>query len=265
MISVNQVEIEFPDEEFPKAITDGIRLCVNNLILKKLHEDAKRFAPRIVHEIRNPCSIVKNSLENLKQQEPVAKNKNLAVELDRALYGVSKLEEIMSTMMVLDSGSEVKNLTSLTIKQIMEVIKKSSEDLADQFHDCPPVAILAKPFDPSLTIRFEPIQLHQIIFNLLKNAYQARKTQDQSKIRVTIETVHSQFLNISVIDNGPGIPESLRSKIFRSNFTTKIEGHSQGIGLALCRKIAHKNKAELMLDQDSDETKFDLLIPFDAA
>jgi len=78
-------------------------------------------------------------------------------------------------------------------------------------------------------------QLHQVFMNLIINAQQAM--QDQSRRRKL--TITSRFeasanaIRIAVADNGPGIPEAVRSRIFEPYFTTKPVGAGTGVGLAV--------------------------------
>jgi signal transduction histidine kinase len=242
-----------------------VELLAETSSLRQLHEDAKRFAPRVVHEIKNPFSVIVQAIETIGFQASKTDNAILIEATHRAKYGIDRLNETMSTMMTLDTGQVENVRPKITISEIVDIIKSSAEDLIDQYADCPPIAIVAGETAEKLLVEFQPAQLRQIILNLLKNAYQAIDDKTGVSIRVELDLADRSYLTISFIDNGPGIPQSLRGKIFRTDFTTKSNPDSQGIGLALCRKIAHKNKAELMLDSESEETKFDLLIPYSAA
>ena len=236
-----------------------------NRSLKQLHEDAKRFAPRVIHEIKNPALIIAQALETVRAQA-VNLNDPIAIEaVHRAIYGMNRLNETMNTMMLLDATSLVVKRPRIPVEEIITMIKSTADDLVDQFHDCPKISLQCEDNIEKLFVEFEPTQFRQIMFNLLKNAYQAQTQKSNLSLRVSLKMAENSYMTISVIDNGPGIPETLRGKIFRTDFTNKNSPDSKGIGLALCRKIAHKNKAELMLDSDSEETKFDLLIPFAAA
>jgi len=90
-------------------------------------------------------------------------------------------------------------------------------------------------------------QLHQVFMNLIINAQQAM--QDQSRRRKL--TITSRFeasanaIRIAVADNGPGIPEAVRNRIFEPYFTTKPVGFGTGVGLAVCLGIVEAHGGTL--------------------
>jgi two-component system sensor kinase FixL len=100
----------------------------------------------------------------------------------------------------------------------------------------------------SLIVEYEPdlslpdldvdeIQIQQILVNLIKNAMDAIIHSGQSGGRITIDAVvRSNFVEISVTDNGPGVPESDLGRLFEPFYTTKPKG--VGLGLSICKNIA---------------------------
>ncbi|MEM9152266.1 MAG: HAMP domain-containing sensor histidine kinase, partial [Cyanobacteria bacterium P01_F01_bin.3] len=92
-----------------------------------------------------------------------------------------------------------------------------------------------------------PGQLNQVFMNVLANAIDALDEIAQqhsfaenkakpSRITVRTETDNQQ-VKITIADNGPGIPESVKAKIFDNLFTTKAAGKGTGLGLAIARQI----------------------------
>jgi two-component system nitrogen regulation sensor histidine kinase GlnL len=66
-------------------------------------------------------------------------------------------------------------------------------------------------------------------------------------------------VKIIVQDTGPGIPETLRHRIFDPYFTTKREG--TGMGLALCDKIISQHNGAIEYQRQNDETTFEITLP----
>jgi PAS domain S-box-containing protein len=83
-------------------------------------------------------------------------------------------------------------------------------------------------------VQGDPVQLQQVIVNLILNALQALDGAPGSRLCLRAEAV-SQAVVLTVEDNGPGIPEGNLDRLFTSFFTTKSDG--MGIGLAICRTI----------------------------
>jgi len=98
-------------------------------------------------------------------------------------------------------------------------------------------------------IHANPTQMHQVIMNLCTNAYHAMR-EDGGILRVSLEEVEmdslfqwteplppGRYIRISVQDNGNGIPEEVKERIFEPYFTTKSPGEGTGLGLALVHGI----------------------------
>ena len=113
---------------------------------------------------------------------------------------------------------------------------------------------------------FEPmyvdeIQIQQILVNLVKNGLDAIAEAGRRDGRVEIRVEQEGMeVRISVTDNGPGVPEALRPKLFESFFTTKPKG--VGLGLSICRNIAAAHGGTLHYEQPPDGgSRFVLTLP----
>ena len=93
-------------------------------------------------------------------------------------------------------------------------------------------------------IDVDPIQLQQVILNLLLNARDATSQLEGRFPKITVRTERSDnWLTVSVDDNGPGIASDNPSTVFEPYFTTKPEG--MGLGLAICRTIVESHNGKL--------------------
>jgi len=72
---------------------------------------------------------------------------------------------------------------------------------------------------------------------------------------------HNDQLMVSITDNGPGIPDAIKSKIFESFFTTKPAGEGSGLGLEIVRKIIDKHQGEINVESQPGRTTFRVLLP----
>ena len=101
--------------------------------------------------------------------------------------------------------------------------------------------IYEKNLEP-VTIYADPEQIRRVFTNIIKNAIQSIKPETEGKVKITYETNNSEVL-ISVTDNGVGIDEDLKSKIFVPSFSTKNSG--MGLGLAISKKIIEKSNGKI--------------------
>lgn len=93
------------------------------------------------------------------------------------------------------------------------------------------------PDETLQTMYLDEIQVQQIIVNLVKNSLDSIYSAEQldGQIEVRVERLGKEVA-VSVLDNGPGVPEGLQKRLFESFFTTKPKG--VGLGLSICKSIA---------------------------
>jgi len=108
-----------------------------------------------------------------------------------------------------------------------------------------------------LEIMADKKQVTQVLINLLKNALEALSNKENSKIKLKGGINERGRAQISVTDNGPGIPEDLMDKIFVPFFTTKESG--SGVGLSLSRQIMQLHGGSLKVESKPQNTTFTII------
>jgi signal transduction histidine kinase len=94
----------------------------------------------------------------------------------------------------------------------------------------------------------DPYQIQQVVLNLIVNAEHAIKGfRNHGQIVVRTETDGSQ-IRLTIEDDGPGIPENVRSKIFNPFFTTKEDGQGTGLGLSICLGIVQEHGGTIVAE-----------------
>jgi signal transduction histidine kinase len=132
-------------------------------------------------------------------------------------------------------------------------------------------ATLETHFDPDLPkVSVIPQDIGRVLFNLINNAFYAvnekvKQGFERYEPKVSVSTSKiNDHIEVRVKDNGPGIPESIREKIFQPFFTTKPTGQGTGLGLSLAYDIVTKGHGGT-LEVDSTEgsgTVFIFSLPF---
>jgi Amt family ammonium transporter len=110
-----------------------------------------------------------------------------------------------------------------------------------------------------------PSQLNQVFMNIINNAIDAlEENQTQpSQIKISTQQLDDRWITIHIADNGPGIPEEIRTKLFDPFFTTKPVGKGTGLGLSISYQIIvdkHHGKIECH-SMPKQGTKFVIQIP----
>lgn len=121
---------------------------------------------------------------------------------------------------------------------------------------------------PELPVVWTPrSSLQQVVFNLALNAVQAMESKGSSlTIRTRLVPAPQPGappeIELSVIDDGPGVPAAIRERIFEPFFSTKDKDKGTGLGLAICRRVAASLDGELTLvSQEGEGTAFHLRFP----
>lgn len=107
-------------------------------------------------------------------------------------------------------------------------------------------------------------ELNQVLLNIVVNAAHAISSAERTQGKITVRTyVRDEFVTIEIGDNGTGIPEEIRDRVFEQFFTTKDVGKGTGQGLALCNEfIANRNDGRLHFETLPDQgTTFFIELP----
>jgi two-component system, NtrC family, sensor kinase len=101
-------------------------------------------------------------------------------------------------------------------------------------------------------------ELNQVWTNLIHNAVQALDGEGE----IAIETEEQEDgVVIRVIDNGPGVPEDVRSRLFEPFFTTKPRGEGSGLGLSIVRRILDRHGGKITVESLPGRTCFEVWLP----
>jgi signal transduction histidine kinase len=106
-----------------------------------------------------------------------------------------------------------------------------------------------------------PSQLNQVVMNLLSNAIDAVDGVESPQIEITTDSV-GEMVKVFIKDNGVGIPDNLKNKIFDPFYTTKPVGKGTGMGLGISYQIVKRHQGQLWCDSQLGEgTTFTILLP----
>ncbi|MFI5379530.1 MAG: sensor histidine kinase [Tepidisphaerales bacterium] len=120
---------------------------------------------------------------------------------------------------------------------------------------------------PELTVRCDPVQLEQVLLNLLINARQAMLGKGGALTIKATRVESTGEVKIQVIDTGPGIPERIQPRIFEPFFTTKGtarkgEKRGTGLGLHVCKEIIEQHRGRIELQSEVGKgTTFTVFLP----
>lgn len=209
----------------------------------------RTMARQIAHEINNPLTPMKLSIQQmqrLKSNEDPRFDSFFRHSTDVLIEQIDGLSRIAS------SFSSFAKLPAVSPTQV---------DIAEKLYT---VIRLFRNNVENVPIRYvgaekgvlgiaDGEQIGQVFNNLIKNALQAIENRQGGDIIVMLKEM-KDHLEISVSDNGPGISESIRDKVFVPNFTTKSTG--TGLGLAISKNIIEGGGGSIRFETSSKGTTF---------
>ncbi len=142
--------------------------------------------------------------------------------------------------------------------KVKEIIQDTLGLCNEKFKSHGVILNLSVPED--LAIECNPLDVSQVLINLINNAFYAIKDHPEKEISIAAHAV-GEHVTISVMDSGPGICPTLKSKILEPFFTTKPFGEGSGLGLSISNSILKVHNGELYLDETVGKTKFVVKLP----
>jgi two-component system NtrC family sensor kinase len=285
------------NEILEKTLSD-LKSTQSQLIQSEKMASLGQLTAGIAHEIQNPLNFVNNfsevNTELIEEMQDELEKENLAEVKTIADTIKENQEKITSHGKRADAivkGMLQHSRTSSGVKEPTDINALADEYLRLAYHgmrakDKSFNANMKTDFDPSIgLINVIPQDIGRVILNLTTNAFYAISAPKSPKgdlpytPTVTITTkkishTHSHpnslrpgdlgadRVEISVSDNGPGIPDNIKDKIFQPFFTTKPTGQGTGLGLSLSYDIVKAHGGEIKVStKEREGTEFTIVLP----
>jgi len=267
-------------KEIEKAYHE-LKTTQQQLIQSEKMASLGELAAGIAHEIQNPLNFVNNFSEVNKElidemEQEIDKGNftdvktvasNIRENEEKINHHGKKADAIVKSMLQHSRGSSGK-------KEPVDINALADEYLRLAYHglkakDKSFNAKVETDFDNSIgNINIIPQDIGRVILNLINNAFYAVNEKQNDKIRgyeprVTVSSKKTDgVVQITVADNGNGIPQKLLDKIFQPFFTTKPTGQGTGLGLSLAYDIIKAHGGELKVEsEEGKESTFTIQLP----
>jgi signal transduction histidine kinase len=192
------------------------------------------FAASLAHEVRNPLTAVKIDLQSL--EEKLGDEPALREPLERALHEIDRLDATVG-----DALSIVRHGDGDRLLDIWEPIQAAANSAGPAFKERG-ATLEVSTGEPRLLVFGDSAALEQLFLNLLLNAAEALPAGGRAEIGARVS---DNSVQIEVEDDGPGIPDDIRERIFEPLFSTKEAG--TGLGLTISRRIVEAHRGEMEL------------------
>jgi signal transduction histidine kinase len=236
----------------------------------------------IAHEIQNPLNFVKNfselSQELLTEMAEEMKKGNVKEAMEISEDVIKNLQKVLHHGQRADGivkGMLQHSGSGTGIKEPTYITNLANEYLRLAFHS---VRAKDKTFNATVETHFDDAigsinvirqDIGRIILNLISNAFYAVTEKKkllgdtyEPTVRLTTKKSNGK-IEILVRDNGPGIPEQIRTKVFQPFFTTKPPGQGTGLGLSLSNEIVRMYGGNIELNSEEGQyTEFIVSLPY---
>lgn len=267
-------------QELTKSL-ENLKIAQAQLIQAEKMASLGELTAGIAHEIQNPLNFVNNfsevsaelieemneELDNGDIQEAKSIASDIKSNLEKITHHGKRADGIVKGML-----QHSRNRTSQ--KELTDVNVLCEEYLKLAYHglrakDKSFNATMNTDFDSSLPkISIVQQDIGRVILNIITNAFHAVREKSESetsdfKPEVNVRTkLQNESIHISIQDNGGGIPDAIKEKIFQPFFTTKPTGQGTGLGLSMAYDIVKAHGGELKMESKINQgTTFYISLP----
>lgn len=219
-----------------------LKLEKSRLALSKTEKESawREMAQQVAHEIKNPLTPMKLSLQHLQMKIQRSENPmpEASTKIDSILSQIENLSDIatsFSSFAKMPIPENEKICISDILKKVVDLFKAENVEINLEM----PQEVIYAFADPKI--------MERTFNNMVLNALQSGLGDETVEVNIKIELIDDS-VKISIQDNGMGIPEDNYNKVFLPNFTTKSSG--SGIGLAIAKRGIEHAGGEIWFESE---------------
>lgn len=235
------------------SMIDELEESAVKLATSEREQAWREMAKQVAHEIKNPLTPMRLSVQSFQRKfDPKDANVEQKVgEYSKTL--IQQIDTMSSIASAFSNFAEMPAQKSETLN-IVEVINLALDIFTEDY-----ISFISE--EKEIIANFDRTQLIRVVTNLVKNAIQAIPKDRTPKIEVKVYAEDNNVF-IAVSDNGNGISEENKPKVFEPKFTTKSSG--MGLGLPMLKKIVETYNGSITFEsQEGSGTTFKVSFPID--
>lgn len=233
------------------SMIDELELSAAKLARSEREQAWREMAKQVAHEIKNPLTPMRLSVQSFERKFDPADPEALPKVREFANTLIQQIDTLSSIASAFSNFAEMPAQQNENLN-VTKVVK-----LALDIFNEPYIHFMAEQAD--IIAKMDRTQLIRVVTNLVKNAIQAVPEVAEPRIVVSVSS-EGKWAKIMVADNGAGIDEANREKIFEPKFTTKSSG--MGLGLGMVKTIVETYQGRIDLSsQPGKGSVFTVRIP----
>ncbi len=224
-----------------------------------------QMSANIAHEINNPLAIIHGKIDQINQQiksktfDPASASR----ELEKITTHLERIAKIVQGLKSFSRTGEQVPFESVELAKLLEPVL----DICAKKFQSLQIQLKIGPL-PSESLECRPIQIEQVLMNLLNNSCDAVAqlpekwvTLDFKKLEIKNNFSSGQFLQIRITDSGTGIEPEILDRCMQPFFTTKEVGKGTGLGLSISKGILEDHQGQLLYELIHSHTCFIIILP----
>ena len=196
----------------------------------------------LVHEVSQPIAAIRNYLGGVRRMTPSGKFGEVVGRIDeQANRATAIIERLRNYLRKQDPQMRPEPLSQVVAEAIVLITTMMTD------------------FEPTISVQLQPeeqrievdkVLIQQVLVNLLRNGVEAVQSQPIRQVTVASRPARDNMVEISIADTGPGLPDSVRGKLFEPFVTAKPDG--MGVGLSTCRRIVEMHGGKLWVENRAE-------------
>jgi two-component system NtrC family sensor kinase len=241
------------------------KALVNQVMQSERLAAVGRLAAGVAHEINNPLAVIgeiAGYLQDLLSVDPEIKSPELVAEIKESLpritQQVMRCRKVTFRLLTFSRKSAARvELADVNaaLEEILPFLEKEAQLAQVAIH---------RDYDRALPrVKIEEMQLQEIFINLISNSLQAIGKRGHGNIWIRTEQRDGKVVT-SIRDDGPGIAEEVRDRLFDPFVTTKPPGQGTGLGLSICYGIIKRYGGDIGFESEPGRgTNFWVVLPIE--
>jgi signal transduction histidine kinase len=231
-----------------------LRRAMTSVTLQSAAE-VGQLAAGLAHEIRNPLHAIQLNLHAFRRAQDhreLLPPHEIRTMLEQSSREIERIDHLVHQLLSFATPEQPRDETIDLTSELRTVVEFLDQELLRSN-----IEVETELPRHSVSVRMDHARLRQIMLNLLRNAQEA--LEHGGRIVISLRR-HRGFAEISVADNGPGISDLDRQRVFEPFFSTKAQG--TGLGLALARRFVDEVDGEIdCLTNEWGGTTFRIMLP----
>lgn len=238
-ISINSQPLCYPGGREPYAVIATFHDVTERIISSRMKDE---FVSVVSHELRTPLTSIRGALGILSDLSMLADTKQVASMVDIALRNCDRLMFLINDLLDMEkiaAGKLTYHFSALSLDEAIGAALSANAPYAEKFK----VQLFYDAPQKPIVVRADPDRLLQILTNLLSNAI--KFSGEATTVTVSVDASENEHVKVSVSDQGAGVPDEFRSKVFgkfsQADGSTTRQRGGTGLGLAITKSLVEQH------------------------